>query len=624
MNKKKKSKDFTTSSFNDQKILSCDFETTVYEGQEDTEVYLAGYSELFSENDESCEIFYSISDFFDNIFSLGDVRLYFHNLKFDGSFILPYLFKIMEQDTVSKPKDLKTNTFSYCISDMGQWYSIHIKTDIGLVTIYDSLKLIPLPLARFHKSFGTKHKKGEVDYTWEGKGRPPQEMINYFKCDLWVLREGLEYMLSEGHDKMTIGSCCMSEWRKTVHHSVYSACFPNLYEYFLPNGENAGKWITKAYGGGWCYVNKRYQGKILTNVYNYDVNSLYPYVMLFDRNRLYPTGYPVYKKGVIPYDEKYNYWFIHFKCKFWLKEGYLPFVHIRHNLLYMASENLETSEPQLAGKTARKLYGTDLKPLDGRVEMWMSKVDFARFMEFYHVSELEIIDSCEFTCDPTPFFDKYINKWKKIKENSEGGIRTIAKLYSNNLYGKMAASTNSSHKIAYHKDDGVIGWHTIIEEDKKPGYIPIGAAITSYARDYTIRHALKNYNNFVYSDTDSVKTIGEGVGFEIHPTKYGCWKMEGIADKALFVRQKTYMEQIDGKLEVTCAGMPGRCKELLIANIQRQQYNGPVKKGVSEFMENKLEMEDFKVGLRIPGKLYQKRMKSGVLLYEDDFEIRPK
>ena len=173
------------------KILACDFETTVYEGQEDTEVYLAGFSELFSENDESCEIFYNIFDFFQRVFEMSPCKLYFHNLKFDVSFILPYLFSVMDQDTISKPNKLLPNTFSYCISDMGQWYSIHIMTKSGLITIYDSLKLIPLPLAKFHSSFGTKHSKGEVDYTWEGKGAPPDEMINYFKRDLWVLREGL-------------------------------------------------------------------------------------------------------------------------------------------------------------------------------------------------------------------------------------------------------------------------------------------------------------------------------------------------------------------------------------------------------------------------------------------------
>lgn len=61
----------------------------------------------------------------------------------------------------------------------------------------------------------------------------------------------------------------------------------------------------------------------------------------------------------------------------------------------------------------------------------------------------------------------------------------------NNLYGKLAASDDSSFKIAYIKDNGSIGFKPIKENKKQPGYIPCGSAITSYARNFTIRAAQK-------------------------------------------------------------------------------------------------------------------------------------
>jgi hypothetical protein len=73
-------------------------------------------------------------------------------------------------------------------------------------------------------------------------------------------------------------------------------------------------------------------------------------------------------------------------------------------------------------------------------------------------------------------------------------MRTLAKLFLNNLYGKMASSTNSSFKVAVTKEDGSIGYLNAVEHDKKPGYIPIGSAITSYARNFTIRAAQANYH----------------------------------------------------------------------------------------------------------------------------------
>lgn len=73
----------------------------------------------------------------------------------------------------------------------------------------------------------------------------------------------------------------------------------------------------------------------------------------------------------------------------------------------------------------------------------------------------------------------------------------------------MASSTDSSFKYAYVKEDNSIGFVPVIENNKTPGYIPVGSAITSYARNFTIRAAQKNYYGvdkpgFIYADTDSI------------------------------------------------------------------------------------------------------------------------
>ena len=40
---------------------------------------------------------------------------------------------------------------------------------------------------------------------------------------------------------------------------------------------------------------------------------------------------------------------------------------------------------------------------------------------------------------------------------------------------------------------------------------------------------------------------------------FGYWKNEGFATKGKFIRQKCYLEEIDGKMNITCAGMPKSC-----------------------------------------------------------------
>lgn len=164
---------------------------------------------------------------------------------------------------------------------------------------------------------------------------------------------------------------------------------------------------------------------------------------------------------------------------------------------------------------------------------------------------------------------------------SKGALRTLAKLFLNNLYGKMASSTNSSYKMPFVKDDGSVGMFDVEEHEKKPGYIPVGSAITSYARNFTIRAAQMNYHGvdkpgFIYADTDSIHCDipkEEIKGIKVHDSNFCCWKLESCWDKAWFTRQKTYIEHIveeDGEevehpyYNIKCAGMPHSCKNLLL------------------------------------------------------------
>ena len=41
-----------------------------------------------------------------------------------------------------------------------------------------------------------------------------------------------------------------------------------------------------------------------------------------------------------------------------------------------------------------------------------------------------------------------------------------------------------------------------------------------------------------------------------------------------------------------------------------------------KFLSTKRELEDFKVGLKVPGKLMPKRIRGGVLLVETNYEMR--
>lgn len=72
-------------------------------------------------------------------------------------------------------------------------------------------------------------------------------------------------------------------------------------------------------------------------------------------------------------------------------------------------------------------------------------------------------------------------------------------------------------------------------------------------------YSIKKYgeNKYIYSDTDSIHcllTIDEVRKFcDIDDFELGKWKHESTFTKARFVRSKTYIEEIDSKINITCA-----------------------------------------------------------------------
>lgn len=630
------------------KIYACDFETTVFKGQTFTEVWSACFCELYTKD---VKIMHSIADFFDYFFNLNEnIKMYFHNLKFDGSFILSYLLKNLQFEQAYEKmtndgalvkwfetKDMKNNTIKYSISEMGQWYYIIIKKNNKIIEIRDSLKLLPFSLDAIGKSFDTDHKKLKMKYEgyrYAGCEITPEEQ-QYIKNDVLVLKEALEIMFNENHDSLTIGSCCLNEYKTIMTKPLIERLYPNIAEYTVNvpiEFKNADEYVRKSYKGGWCYLKKGCENKIYNNGTTADVNSLYPSVMHSESGNYYPVGLPTFWSGnYIPKIAKEKYYFIRIKTRFYLKKGFLPCIQVKNTYRYKSTEWLETSDfyDKKTNKYYKKYLDINGNEQNTQVILTLTMTDFELIKEHYNLVDFEILDGCYFDKE-IGLFDEYINKYKKIKLSSKGAKKTLAKLYLNNLYGKTATNTDSSFKVAYIKDDLSLGFYGVYACDKKPFYIPVGSAITSYARNFTIRAAQKNYKNFIYADTDSIHCNccpNEIKGIKIDDKNFLCWKLESCWDTGLFVRQKTYIEHITAEnlkpidkpfYNVKCAGMPEQCKQLFLksigadADISELNMNDDAQ----EFLKKKRTIKDFKVGLSVPLKLRPIQINGGVLLTE--------
>ena len=632
-----------------------DFETTVFKGQTFTEVWASAVVEL---NTEDVKIFHSIKETFDYLYNLREnICIYYHNLKFDGAFWLSFLLtdlKYQQKIYVNpnnendvhwlKKNQLTSKSFMYSISDTGQWYSITIRTPYSYIEIRDSLKLLPFSVKDIGKSFDTKHKKLDMEYVgfrYSGCEITDDEK-QYIANDVLVVKEALEILKGEGHLKLTIGSCCLSEFKNIIGKEDYNILFPDLTQFELDPKEfkykNADQYIRKSYRGGWCYLKSGCENKLYNQGLTADVNSLYPSMMHSMSGNYFPYGKPKFFKGKIPnvaFDDR-HYFFVRVRTRFYLKENFLPFVQIKGSYFYSGTEMLETSDivDKYTGDQSTYYVDFDGNVKKAVVELVLTQTDFELLKEHYILKDFEILDGCVFY-SITGIFDEYIDKYAKIKQESKGAKRTLAKLFLNNLYGKLATSDVSSFKVAYVKDDGSLGFTTYDEHEKNVMYIPIGSAITSYARNFTIRSAQANYKYFIYADTDSIHCCCDKSkikSIKIHPTDFCAWKLESYWNEAIFVRQKTYIEHVTHEDEcligepyynIKCAGMPERCKNLFILSMAKDPPDlSKFNEKQQEFLQVKRTLEDFKIGLEIWGKLIPKRIRGGIVLSETSYKMR--
>lgn len=599
--------------------IIADFETTVDDNpsvQRSTEVWSAAWVEL---DGNAFGIEHSITDFMKYLFSLRtNCNVWFHNLRFDGSFIVDWLLRsgwIFHKDT---KHDFENKMFSTLITSQNRWYSIILKYGSRTITFKDSVKLIPLSLEQVGKAFDTKHRKTTMEYKGHRYAGCPitSKELEYIINDVMVLKEALAKMQSEGHLKLTIGACCVGEFKSYFTKDQYERIFPDLTQCSTPKWipePSAYDYIIKSYKGGWSYLKKEHASKRVYGGKVYDVNSLYPSVMHSKSGNYYATGKPVFYKGAPPE----FFWrdnivgLIHLRCSFKIKPGYLPTIQIKNDWRYKGTEWLETSALRYNGKDY-DYYERDGKIYTPVVDLYLLKSDYKLLMEHYNVDNVEYLDGCYFN-GIIGIFDEYIDKYMEIKMTTKDkGMRQIAKLFLNNLYGKLATKKTADWLEPFLDSETDSVQFSSHSGDEKPTISIInGSLVTAYARYFTISHAQKNYDAFIYADTDSLHMFDfPTVGIVEHPSALLTWKNESTWSSAIFIRQKTYAEfirkengeKVTPHWEIKCAGLPDSGKEKFLAM-------HPI--------------TDFKIGLFIPNaKLKPKRIHGGTVLVETDFTLR--
>lgn len=527
-----------------------------------------------------------------------DVIIYFHNLKFDGSYILNYF----------NEKEIDFDTF---INDMGQWYSITYHYKDYKIVIRDSLKILNFSIKQIGKDMLKTVEKGITPLTEEKIALDEcykNGYVDYVIRDVEILAKALNKMIFEqGFEKFTASSQALATYKDMISFPYFLKLFPPL-----KNDEV----IRMGYRGGWTFANPVYQNKeIKGNINVYDKNSMYPAIML---NYRLPTGKP--RKIEYEYTrEKHDIIFKQFdsccyiynlNVAFDIKDNHLPSIQIKignkeyfKNDEYFKEKIMSNKDILFMLDKTQRDYLTTSQGHYFNITLTNFDLDLMKRQYDFDILENSKIIKYEFSAKKG-LFDKYINLYKdrKIEGKKIGNavMTQDAKLKLNSLYGKFGTKKLIQEKQVYFEND-ILKFKNDLELTETTGvYVPLAMFVTSIGRWEIINNAQDNYSHFLYSDTDSLHLLDEGqeIKLNIDDYKFGDWKIEEQATRGKYLRAKLYIEElIDGTLSVRGAGMTDEIKK-------------------------QVTFDNFKLGATFKGKRATKQIKGGVLIYTTTFSIK--
>lgn len=454
----------------------------------------------------------NINSFLDNI--LNDKKVYdigFHNLKFDGSFIIPQLFKrgfeyipnSVFMDKWAAGEDL-TKKFTHTITSMGQWFNIIIvkekqanKSTPAFINIWDTYKLFPVTLKKLGIQYNTETKKIEEDSAFYDRIRPEGHQLTleeseYLKADCLVLAQALKAQLEKyGTIYRTQASKAFTFFKESCVDEAGNVNYGKKYEglqqwavpkisgledyegaivRYLPRNvrnmiDKSGQrlidckeyyipdyytWadIKAAYTGGISYVNPNYSELSVDGpITVIDVNSMYPYCL---RTFPIPWGRFTKENGAPDLKNKDIAWIACARVSFKLKkETNLPCIQIKEK--YGRKWLRESSDYMKYGE--EDMFNEDV--------IFFTNVDYETYTQNYNFTVHKWIYYYKFPNvsykDGRKFIDKFYNEKQKADNIMQAIKAAEPETYLDNKQYQQAALDRQEAKIAMNSAYGKHG-----------------------------------------------------------------------------------------------------------------------------------------------------------------------
>lgn len=598
-------------------IIACDFETGFTdETKTARHVTMAGFC-VVNNDDKSENVYrsFSLDEFFESLNkkfanSMKKNVLFFHNLDYDSSYIESWALK--KSIVFTETRNFKTKVI----------YKLSIVYKQVKYDIYDSLKYFPnQSIASLGNMIGIKKLKDIFDYDKNRNDCLDISILDlvYFDRDIITLKRILEDHFKEhSRLRLTRPSYAFASLKNQVYQDDRKRESDDNYynELFKPIiSDDHYNILRRAYFGGFTYANPKFTSKNLGKGFVFDVNSLYPSVMV--------TNFPCLSSQEIFTKKEFNYVV---KNDLLNVKDFYAIIEVEITSLKLKKDHFPSLPKKMNFRSNEVI--TNFEDLGEYKFVTLTNIDFYWLLENYHVTYnfSQGFYYPKFMKEP---FKNFIDKNNKVKVEAKAKGETVkalmAKLTNNSSYGKFGQNPDFEDSEAFLDSDDVVGFVRKKSSVKKKykNNILIADFVTAKARNvlYNAIRAVNQskYFDFVYCDTDSIhilnytdlkaqdyKEVQKLLPIEIDPLRLGAWKLENDFSRARFLRSKLYYEDsvIDGDV-LKGAGIDDQGKAYLLKNI------------------HKYGLEFFNFPLVVPAKR-KKRIEGGYLIEEYQKRIAEK
>jgi len=436
--------------------------------------------------------------------------------------------------------------FLFLLDNLPRKYDVHYAVQGGRiifmrvsdgkrrVVFVDSFNLLPESLSALSRAFGVTVKSDMPNFD-DGE----EEWVEYNRIDcvaLWEVIDKFQDTLNEigGEMKTTIASCALDVWRR------------KFLDRHLPHYDYAIDDIRKAYFGGRVEIFNFYGNDLRM----YDVNSMYPAVMLRDM----PLGRP--------------------------KRYLSPSLDIE-GVIHAEIEVDGIEYPVLPYRKKEKL----LFPV-GRFEGWWDAEELRKAREVGY--KIRTIEGWVFP-ERGPILREYVEKIYPIKvehSKTKDVWYHVAKLLLNSLYGKFGQRiTYKLYSVGFDPAEEMM----VEEIERVPlhSQMMIACRVTSLSRLLLYEYfekVIDRDGRVFYCDTDSV--VSDIELDDCVSNRLGDLKLEGEIEEGIFILPKLYYVKFkDGKEKKAGKGF----MKWYLNSLTRDDYwNALVKKKPLAFSTRKL------------------------------------